>query len=431
MENYYDRLLRFIRSSRWCLAGIVGLTFVNVSNAQVSKPYASSTAAYNACLQDVADIQTVVGPTCGDGLNNACYVGSVNATYILGRTANIINGQCTPAQSSLFLGRTGQDFNTGYAKYDWDENQPPDPDPDPEPNDCATRPDTVAIKAPSRNGTGNVCFAGCVVSIGIEIGGPNLFSGLHTGQACTPDAANPEPVLANPDPNANPCPNQPDGQCPGTETPENPSPGEAGGGFACDTPPVCSGSGIDCSMLYQTWRSRCASELTDAKTGEQLDGIGDSLKGIKDGLKDGLDGLGNKVDKLNDDMNRNAADTIDSQGRTTDAVNRNTNALNEGINGIRGDLESGWSDGGVKAPSDGEWGGILGSRTLGVGDLDQGGFGFPRQCPKWKDVSFSVGMSAITIPLSTFTAHCTIFEWTGVLLLAFASYYALRIVISD
>jgi len=430
MEKYYGRLLRFIGIVGCCLVGTFGL--IPIASAQNANASANASClAYAEFVygnpDGITDLNFQYECVVYNRPNNTSGYGA-ECTYKYpdgqaGSCATINPGRAPGASRpdvSFIPLSTGFLFTSSGA-----------PDPDPEPNDCATRPDTVAIKAPSRNGTGNVCFAGCQVSIGIEIGGPNLFSGIHTGEQCTAGPSNPEPVLANPDPNANPCPNQPDGQCPGTETPENPSPGEAGGGFACDTPPVCSGSGIDCSMLYQTWRSRCAAEQTDLKTGEQLDGIGDSLKGIKDGLKDGLDGLGNKVDKLNDDMNRNAADTIDSQGRTTDAVNRNTNALNEGINGIRGDLESGWSDGGVKAPSDGEWGGILGSRTLGVSDLDQGGFGFPRQCPKWKDVSFSVGMSAITIPLSTFTAHCTIFEWTGVLLLAFASYYALRIVISD
>jgi len=40
---------------------------------------------------------------------------------------------------------------------------------------------------------------------------------------------------------------------------------QAAGGADCRTPPSCSGDGIQCNMLYQTWRTRCAVESQGGK----------------------------------------------------------------------------------------------------------------------------------------------------------------------
>ena len=38
------------------------------------------------------------------------------------------------------------------------------------------------------------------------------------------------------------------------------APGYASGGFSCDAPPSCQGDQVQCAILFQTWKARCAGE---------------------------------------------------------------------------------------------------------------------------------------------------------------------------
>lgn len=38
------------------------------------------------------------------------------------------------------------------------------------------------------------------------------------------------------------------------------------GGGTCDAPPTCNGDGIQCNLLFQTWKTRCAAERTATNT---------------------------------------------------------------------------------------------------------------------------------------------------------------------
>lgn len=61
----------------------------------------------------------------------------------------------------------------------------------------------------------------------------------------------------------------PPGQGPGDE-----SDNQSSGGGTCSQAPTCSGDGIQCNILYQTWATRCAAERTADNTGDGDGGPG-------------------------------------------------------------------------------------------------------------------------------------------------------------
>lgn len=403
------------------LVGVLGLVFSFESSAQYANP-----AARLSCLNRAEAVLTAPNVVSAS-FSKEC-VSQANPPYpglgyALEGTVTFANGSTvphwqvatgTPVQPNVSVYTIGSTSGRWYTGSE----QPP------EPPTCQAGVEVNGWRAGTLNGTGDTCINGCVVSIGISIGGTGLYSGDQTGATCSPGDF-PPAVPANPNPNENPCE---DGSvtCPGTGGDPEAPPGTGGGGFTCDVPPVCNSDGVTCSMLFQQWRGRCQAQYDAAVaqqkadlTNDKLDTTNSTLSTINDTLGTGFDSMGNKIDGVRSDMNDNADRTVNAQNNTTNAVQ-----------GLRSDLEGLTSDGGLSEPSDGDWGSLSKTVTLGTDGLDDTGMGFPRQCPMWSDISFTVGASAIVIPLSTFTLHCTIFEWTGILLLAFASYYALRIVIS-
>lgn len=154
------------------------------------------------------------------------------------------------------------------------------------------------------------------------------------------------------------------------------------GGGDCVVPPSCGGDPIQCNILFQSWAHRCGK--TGGTAGEGPTGPGSP-------------GGGN--------------------GDNSDVVSE--------LQGLRSDLEDSLSG----SPGDTDMSGFNGTREWGVADLDQSGLGFPRTCPMWQDVSFSIGVSSITLPFSSFVLHCQIFEWTGLLIVAFAGFWSVRYLI--
>lgn len=336
---------------------------------------------------------------------------------------------------------------------------------------CSARPSLYdTIRAPTPNGTGVVCDLGCSMLVAIA-STPPYYDASPTGSTCivgqggavSPESVNTTDVDEDGQPNTtdpcpldpanscdaadsdgdgipngsdacpddpdnlcpagdadgdgspnsdDPCPSDPGNECSGTGDPDDPDgDGTAGGGFTCSEPPVCAGDAIQCAMLYQQWHTKCKVESGNASTKEGLedvkdaiDGLGDGIDGVKDsvdGVKDSVDGLGSKVDGVGDK-----------------------------VTGLRGDLAGFASDGGVTNGAGlSELGGLFKTKTIGTSSINSSGLGFSRQCPMWNDISFSIGASAVTIPLSTFTIHCQIFEWTGLLIVAFSAYVSIRILL--
>lgn len=286
-------------------------------------------------------------------------------------------------------------------------------------------------KAPTPNGSGNVCIDGCLASIALSSPPGPLYVGEWQGQTCTSsDAPAPLPVQDSDLPD--------DPEAPGTGEPGDPNapPGTGGGGFHCDAPPVCNGDGVTCSMLYQQWRHRCT---------DQSDGIAaqEGFGRVVDSVNEGASSIGSSVDATTSAVNE-AGLKIDG---TTAAVNEVSNRLDgigdniagiqtgviethNQLSGLRGDLGGAFSDGGVGA-DEGVLGGLVGGVTLSTDSLDDSGWGLSRSCPTWQNITFPLGGSMVTIPLSDFEGHCTIFEWSGLLLLALSAYVALRIFMKE
>lgn len=83
--------------------------------------------------------------------------------------------------------------------------------------------------------------------------------------------------------------------------------GSASGGAGCDAPPVCSGDPINCAVLDQSWRNRCASSKGDANgngrpdwtelsEGEGSDGVTPGNGQDEKAQSWGLESLLDKVD---------------------------------------------------------------------------------------------------------------------------------------
>lgn len=239
--------------------------------------------------------------------------------------------------------------------------------------------DYAPFMAPTPNGSGNVCYQGCAyqVAIGYEGTWPSgqlVFYASALKRACTPE----DPDSTEPNFDSDSPPIDIPGETP--DTGPDPSDGTSGnsssGGGTCASAPVCTGDSIQCNILYQTWATRCSNRDGGSEGGEP------------------------------------------GQGNNADVVNE--------IKGLRDDLDEAFSDNFSDPNAEAGLSGLVYEDEINSGMIDSSGWGFPRTCPLWSDITFSVGVSSVTIPLSSFTGHCELFELTGLLILAFASFWSAR-----
>lgn len=142
---------------------------------------------------------------------------------------------------------------------------------------------TRTLRAPTPNGSGDVCYNGCSWSVGIGYVGTYPagyleYDFISNGRECNPDESEPvdtteepidtdEPLDLDPD-QGGVDNNTPD---PGSGRDENGN-GSSSGGGSCDAPPACTGESIQCNILFQTWSTRCAvTNLGDSGNGENGD----------------------------------------------------------------------------------------------------------------------------------------------------------------
>lgn len=318
---------------------------------------------------------------------------------------------------------TNLNISFGYFTFSY-TNSGSEPEPEcPGPS----APEFNGLKAPTANGTGDVCIEGCAASIALQAPPLPLFSGQWTGQTCVATPSN-TPVPAG-DPNDDPC-SPGDSDCPGTGDPSDPEapPGTGGGGIQCDTPPVCNSDGVTCSMLYQQWRGRCEAEYARIEQRDRLDRIGDSLDNGFADLSDGLGSLGDKVDAVGDKVDA-VGTKVDAVGDKVDAVGDKVGEVNQSVKDLHADLETGFSTGGIGDPGDAAWGSVSSSTEIGVGDLDASGMGFPRVCPVFQNVNLNFGSISVTLPFADFDMHCSLLEWLGYIIVAFSAFWAARVLL--
>jgi len=340
------------------------------------------------------------------------------------------NGQCGANYDSYILSPGGNVPSTDYTGNT--TSSPPEfiftysntPG-----NTCSSRPELTNIRAPGGNGTGLVCDVGCQMSV--AIGDPALgplYTASPTGQTCVVDANNPAPIPYDPnepEPPKDPCPDDPNKECPGTGQPTDPEtpPESGGGGFDCQTPPVCNSSTLACAQLYQTWKAGCVAENSANKLGEKFDAFGDK---ISDGLDDLGDKLGEKIDGTNSRLD-GIGEKIDGTNNRLDTVNDNLNDINSNISQTRswlgGLLDDIFGDG---SPIDdnGTIPGVserVSDVTYGPDNFNTSGFGLPRSCPSL--------LTSVSLPLFgntydfDFSQLCGLLDMIGRLLIVIASFW--------
>lgn len=253
---------------------------------------------------------------------------------------------------------------------------------------CLNTPDIedAPFRSPSPNGSGNVCHNGCAYEvatgyIGTWPSGRLDFSAASLGRACTPsDDPSSDPEMPDDTP-----PLDIPGETP--DTGPDPSDGESGesssGGGTCASAPVCTGNAIQCNILYQTWATRCSN---------------------RDGGNEGGDpGEGGIAD-------------LTEVENTLNQIEQNQRDAWEGEAGPGGD---------------GDFSSLGGSKQFSPSDLDTSGLGFPRSCPyTGSDPQITIGSTSITIPFST-SGVCSIYEWSGYLVVALAVFLGCFILIKE
>lgn len=417
----------------WHLRGFLAVVFGLISQsafAQAVGPFPYQSDALAACQSFQSSWRSQIDSNTNPNYGAFCYQSTAQqcslsgSTYTL-RGLGIYNYNNTICYSQIpnTFSKPYSSANTGSIIYYFTFSQP---DPEPEcPGPSA--PEFNGFKAPTANGTGDVCIEGCGASIALQAPPLPLYSGLWTGLTCTPSPSNtPQPVG---DPNDPPCAPG-DSECSGTGNPSDPDapPNTGGGGFQCDTPPVCNADGVTCSMLYQQWRGRCEAEYARIEQRDRLDRIGDSLDDGFADLSDGLGSLGDKVDAVGDKVDA-VGTKVDAVGDKVDAVGDKVGEVNQSVKDLHADLETGFSTGGIGDPGDAAWGSVSSSTEIGVGDLDASGMGFPRVCPVFQNVNLNFGSIAVTLPFADFDMHCSLLEWLGYIIVAFSAFWAARVLL--
>ena len=282
----------------------------------------------------------------------------------------------------------------------------------PEP-DCSGKQefDSVSMRAPTNNGTGAVCYDGCSYSVSVWYQGTyptgNLvFTFSPSGLSCVPSESEPDPIPYNPE-----NPNLPDdpldlppgdggvnpGPDPGAGADEN-GKGSASGGVTCSAPPSCTGDSLQCNILYQTWSSRCATEL--GFQGLVEGGIGDV-----DNIVDAVDVVGNKIDVV---------------GNKIDVVGNKIDGL-----GNKFDSAFGNSPVDTSGPIDGL---SVGNVNIDASSLDDSGLSMPRTCPSVLTDSVNFSFFGNSYSLS-FLPFCELLDLVGQLLVVLASFVGIRILL--
>lgn len=385
----YDRLLYFNRFTRWLLACIVGLTFSNFAFANAGA-FPTRSDAYLQCLTDYnntvsyfSSAETSNAKYAVDGGGIMCVENKATKRFICqvnalryAKVANPVpqevtaNPRCQTTWTSP--GNTTRCSNCGvaYTYTTVDEI-------------CGNDEfESTSMRAPTANGTGNVCQGSCAYSVSVGYNGTwptgnvyYTYTGLN--RECTAEDEEPTEEELDPD-----TPLDIDGETPkpGPEPGDGEKPSSSGGG-TCDDPPKCQGDAIQCNILYQSWANRCKG--------------GSGGEGGEGGEGTDLTGVENKLQTL---------------------INQNNEIFSD--------------DGKSWGVDDGDWGGLKATKTLSVNDLDTQGLGFPRSCNFFEEKTISVGVTSFTIDFNS-TGVCNIFTWSGYLLVALASFAGCMILIRD
>lgn len=246
---------------------------------------------------------------------------------------------------------------------------------------CANKPSNPESPfcSSSPNGSGPTCFEGCAYDVAVSyIGtwpsGRLQCSTTSLNRECEPNDKDPAEPPGSDDP-----PLDLDGQTPDTGPDPSDGSGEenASGGGTCASPPVCTGNAIQCSILFQTWATRCRDS----------------------------DGEGEDLD-------------LTEVETTLDEIEQNQR-----------DAWNGSDD--IGPGSDGNFGSLVGTKTFSSSDLNASGLGFPRSCPYTaSDPTITVGEGSVTLPFSS-SGVCSIYAWSGYLVVALAAFLGCFILIKD
>lgn len=386
----------FNRFAWWSLACFFGLIFF--SNNAFATNYSSKNAALQACLTNAAStLQNTKDATRADCVFDAgykvqngktlqggyiCKVEVRSASNFKNNTATV--GFCPSSFANIdfplgfydtftFTSRypTVDPFTTNFYYY-WEEV-----------DQCLTTSDinNFSMRAPTSNGSGDVCYQGCAynISVGYEGTWPVgkiFYDATSLKRACN---SNDKPPTNQPLP-----PDSPPLDLPG-QTPEpGPPPGNgnsnnngSSGGGDCTSPPVCQGDSIQCNLLFQTWSIRCENKGNNGNNGGDGGDGGD--------VNVDLSGVESRLDQLHQD--------------NADVFKNENNVIN--TDGIKQKLE------------------------FSTDKLDMSGMGFNRSC-HFDPISIPVGDTTFS---ADFNLACGIFNWTGYLVVALASFLGCFILI--
>lgn len=437
-------MVSFTRFVGWCLVGIFGLIFSPFSYAQAPGIYPTDSVAQNYCTQYFLNAKEKILTYSGGG------------TQVVYRSP----GDCTVRVSSpvlpnfpnrgyfscsIIAQRTSTSGAVNYYRYScastvagsnptiYTKAQA----------DAATISDSAALKwysdnsqtctvktvtsytrrADTPNGSGDVCDDGCSASVAIEyLGvypkGRLVFYFDYDGTTCDgPDNITDDPLINDADGDGiedknDKCPNDPTNKCdipddskdtdgdgipdhkdPYPNDPDNgkddgsgnESDNTASGGGTCVTPPTCSGDAIQCNQLYQLWSIRCGKGPDSGGAGQPGTAVGGTtdVTPVVNAVED--------VDQSVKDLNQDFKDFVgDGSGEF-----------------VVGDIKQ--------------------ERSISTDSLDTSGFGFPRAC-SFTPISIPVGNTSMNIDFGS-TGACTIFTWTGYLVVALASFLGVFILI--
>lgn len=437
---------------------ILSLSLLLASSAAFAQSgfiYPDRPSAYSACITFARSIDRQVIPGMNTGFI-ACYVENNNTACLQLLTQGVapsgaapgvlqhrvstmpaystVANNCSSPSSSITYQNTGLNgaewasFLQGALPH-WATNNQQAIDFRFNDSSCSNRPPTTNLRHPGPNGTGTVCDLGCQLVIAASANtstGVVTWEGEYNNQTCEAGQF-PEPITYDPTqpqdtdgdgiPDiSDPCPLDIYNECSGTLEPTNPNapPNTAGGGQGCQSPPVCSGDSVQCSILYQAWAQRCESQPVEFDDSN----IVDAINNLRESSNPLLQQIADNTANLNNSSPGGGVSPADSQNLATTATATSEIANQLATDGVDPDWE------GVEDLAQ-----LTGQVEFTTDMLDDSGMGFPRTCPTWQDINFSLGGSPIMIPLSNFTVHCTIFTWVGYLLVAMAAFYASQILI--
>lgn len=414
-------MVYFAWFARLGLASLFGLVSFSAFAQEIVGPMgpveANSTIAHLSCqeaaVQAEIDLENPSSPAQAYSLSPNCTKIVDSSQGGVGYYAVGIAGWITSGGQGPYYSAPGNYSFYSYPVVRIFRFAVDDDEPTPDPCSGVSNFLTTSLFASTPNGGGDACLDGCSYRVYIGYVGtyPSGYMDaewVSNSRACTSgDAAStptpPTGVLDLPPDQGGVDTNAPD---PGPG-PDGDGKGSSSGGATCDAPPACSGDSIQCNILFQTWSTRCeAAKLAEGSGDSELaQEIRDGLQELIDTVADGNADLLSAVNDLNSDLSVKL-----------DASNANTAAINNTLNQA---LES---DPNASAGLSG----LVYTDEISPSVLDTSGWGFPRSCPSWSDINFSVGFTSVSIPLSSFSAHCDLFELTGYLILGFSAFWSAR-----